>query len=177
MQNLKEFAAHIASKKDVKRAYKPRGLYSDKYLNGKVVVVGGGASYHGAPVLAATAASNTLAALRVGAGYAITCVPKSIELAVRKTSPNLVVRALTGQYLNSRDLEILKTVTKRASSIVIGPGLGRSSETLNTIRSEFLKITEVNNAEQQGKGGKHRQDVRRQLRAGYREECENDGRP
>ncbi len=133
MQNLKEFAKYLASKKDVRLAYRQREPYSDKFLNGEVVVIGGGASYHGAPVMAATAANNTLAALRVGAGYAITCVPKSIELAVRKASPNLVVRPLTGAYLDSGDLEILKTAAKRAGCIVIGPGLGRSSETLRTV--------------------------------------------
>jgi hydroxyethylthiazole kinase-like uncharacterized protein yjeF len=137
MQESERFAQYIASKKDVKLAYKQRILYSDKYLNGKVVVIGGGTSYHGAPVLAATAAYNTLAALRVGAGYAITCVPKSIALAVRKISPNLIVRPLIGQYLNLQDLETLKTVTKRANSVVIGPGLGRYRETLDAV-AEFI---------------------------------------
>lgn len=122
---------------DVGLAYRPRKLYSDKYMNGKVVVVGGGLSFHGAPVLASTAVNNTLAAMRVGAGYAITCVPKGIEHAVRSASPELVVRALSGDYLDQKDLETLKSVAKRASAIVIGPGLGRFRETLDTVK-EFV---------------------------------------
>ena len=140
MQSLKGFLTHIATKRDLARAYKPRGLHSDKYSNGKVIVVGGSESFHGAPVLAAKAADNTLAALRIGAGYAITCVPKSVELAVRKVSPNLVVKALSGRTLVPKDLKALKDAAERADSIVIGPGLGRSKATLYAL-SKFIDYT------------------------------------
>lgn len=134
MQALKGISAHLAGRRDLVAASRARYLYSNKYSNGKVVVVGGGESFHGAPVLASVAANNTLAALRVGAGYAITCVPKSVELAVRKVSPNLIVRALGGRNLGSKDLRILKDASGRADAVVIGPGLGRSDGTLRTIR-------------------------------------------
>jgi NAD(P)H-hydrate epimerase len=96
--------------------------------------VGGSEQFHGAPVLASVAANNTLAALRIGAGYSITCVPKSVVLAVREVSPNLIVRALGGENLGPDDLKILEDVSNRAQAVVIGPGLGKSSSTLYTIR-------------------------------------------
>ena len=129
----KKFSVHAASRRDLLLASKRRKLYSDKYSNGKVVVIGGSESFHGAPVLASEAADNTLAALRVGAGYAITCVPKSIETAVRKVSPELVVRALNGRNLGMKDVKFLEGIAKRADAVVIGPGLGRSKETLHAV--------------------------------------------
>ena len=138
METPKGFSVHLAGKRDLALASMPRSMHSDKYSNGKVVVVGGGETFHGAPVLASKAADYTLSALRVGAGYAITCVPKSIAVAVRKVSPNLVVRALSGSNLNSDDLKILDEAARRANSVVIGPGLGRHAGTLRTI-AKFME--------------------------------------
>ncbi len=130
---MEKLFGHNANRRDLILASKKRSAYSDKYSNGKVVVIGGSESFHGAPVLASRAADNTLAALRVGAGYAITCVPKGIETAVRKVSPELVVRTLSGKNLNPKDLKSLEKISERAGAIVIGPGLGRSRGTLSTI--------------------------------------------
>ena len=137
---LKGLEKHAANRKDLLKAVRKRGLYSDKYSNGKVIIIGGSSSYHGAPALASMAASNTIAALRTGAGYAITCVPKSIALAVRKTSPNIIVKALSGKNLNAKDFETLMSVSRRSNAIVIGPGLGREKGTLKTI-ARFIDYT------------------------------------
>ena len=131
--HYKTLKKHNASRRDLVLASKERRPYSDKYSNGKVVVIGGSESFHGAPVLASKAADNTLAALRVGAGYAITCVPKGIETAVRRVSPELVVRALYGKNLNMKSIKALDGIAKRADAVVIGPGLGRRSGTLHAI--------------------------------------------
>ncbi len=123
----------IAGMRDLRLAATPRGLYSDKRRNGRILVIGGSSRFHGAPVLVSNAAYLTLAAMRTGTGYAITCVPKSIVSPVRKLSPNLIVRPLSGENLNSRDLQELKGEAQRADCIVIGPGLGRSRATIRTI--------------------------------------------
>ena len=122
-----------AGMKALRLASTPRSLYSDKRQNGRILVIGGSSRFHGAPVLVSNAAYLTLAAMRVGAGYAVTCVPKSILSPVRKLSPNLIVRPLSGENLNSRDLQELKGEAQRADCIVIGPGLGRSRATVRTV--------------------------------------------
>ena len=129
----KNLSGHGANVRDLLIASKKRDPYSDKYSNGKVVVIGGSESFHGAPVLASKAANNTLAALRVGAGYAITCVPKSIEIAVRKVSPELVVKALNGKNLDLNGVKVLAGIAKKADAIVIGPGTGREKGTLHAM--------------------------------------------
>ncbi|EQD33155.1 carbohydrate kinase YjeF related protein, partial [mine drainage metagenome] len=68
---------------DLYLASRPRGLYSSKRNNGSVLIIGGSESFHGAPAMASNAAYSTLASLRVGAGYAVTYVPKSILQPVR----------------------------------------------------------------------------------------------
>ncbi|MDE1854869.1 MAG: NAD(P)H-hydrate dehydratase [Candidatus Micrarchaeota archaeon] len=123
----------VAGMRDLRIAATPRSFYSDKRSNGRVLIVGGSARFHGAPVLATNAAHMTLAALRVGAGYAITCVPKSVVSPVRKLSANLIVRPLSGENINRRDLEALKSEAKRSDCVVLGPGLGRERATINAI--------------------------------------------
>ena len=123
----------IAGVKDLRLAARPRHVYSNKRDNGRILIIGGSSRFHGAPVLVSNAAYMTLAAMRVGTGYAVTCVPKSILSPVRKLSPNLIVRPLSGENLNSRDLQELKGEAQRANCIVMGPGLGRSRATVKTI--------------------------------------------
>ena len=123
----------MAGMKDVRRASIVRNLYSNKHDNGRVLVIGGSSRFHGAPVLVSNAAYMTLAAMRVGTGYAILCVPRSIVSPVRKLSPNLIVRPLSGENLGMRDLRLLKDEAKRSGCIVIGPGLGRSTATIGAI--------------------------------------------
>jgi hydroxyethylthiazole kinase-like uncharacterized protein yjeF len=123
----------VAGEADLKLASRPRSLYGSKLDNGRVLVIGGSSRFHGAPVLVSNAAYLTLAAMRVGAGYAITCVPRSILSPVRKLSPNLIVRPLSGENLNSGDLRELKSESRRADCIVIGPGLGRSRATMKAL--------------------------------------------
>ncbi len=122
-----------AGMKDLRLASAPRKLRSDKRSNGRILIIGGSARFHGAPVLVSNAAYLTLAALRTGTGYAITCVPKSILSPVRKLSPNLIVRPLSGDNVNNRDLGALESEAKRADCIVLGPGLGRSRATVRTL--------------------------------------------
>lgn len=123
----------MAGLRDLRLAATPRKRYSNKRVNGRIVVIGGSSRFHGAPVLVSNAAYITLAAMRVGTGYAITCVPKSIVSPVRKLSPNLIVRPLSGENLGTRDLPELMGEAKRADCVVIGPGLGRSNATMRTL--------------------------------------------
>lgn len=125
---------------DLYLASRPKGLYSSKKDNGSVLIIGGSESFHGAPAMASNAAYSTLASLRVGAGYAMTYVPKGITGAVRSLSPNLIVRSMHGERLGVDDLEAIESAAGRADSVVIGPGIGRSSESLDAAASLISSI-------------------------------------
>ncbi len=123
----------FAGPEDLKAVSRQRHLYSSKRENGRTLIIGGSDRFHGAPVLASNAAYLTLAALRTGIGYAVTCVPKSIVIPVRALSPNIIVRPLTGKNINLRDVSILEKQAKISDSIVVGPGLGREEKSLRAV--------------------------------------------
>ncbi|MDE1825810.1 MAG: NAD(P)H-hydrate dehydratase [Candidatus Micrarchaeota archaeon] len=113
---------------DLKKAFRPRSLYSSKRENGRVVIIGGSERFHGAPILSGLAGYSTLAALRVGIGYAITCVPKYDLKVVMGISPNLIVRPLGGDSLQPKDFKMLKDECSKAAAVAIGGGINRRSK-------------------------------------------------
>ncbi len=115
---------------DAYMAYRKRSAFSSKNANGRVLVIGGSGTYHGAPLMAVNAANNVISALRVGAGYAIACLPKRVADAARVLTVNIIVKDLTGEKLVNADLAMLKNEVARANAVVVGPGLGRDDETL-----------------------------------------------
>ncbi|MCL5105960.1 MAG: NAD(P)H-hydrate dehydratase [Candidatus Marsarchaeota archaeon] len=130
---IKNFASIIDSKiplsaelltgdGDVVIATEARSINANKYSNGAVLVVGGSEKYHGAPMLAGLAAENALAALRSGSGYATVIVPKSIETAVKKVSPDIIVNAVD---FHDSDTVMKRIIETRHNSLVIGPGSGK----------------------------------------------------
>ncbi len=129
----------VATIFDLRQATKERDLKSSKWDNGMVVVIGGGRYYHGAPALASNAAHTMLAALRTGAGYAVSYVPKRVATAVRNVSPNVIVKTFSKDSLMASDLKAIKEGTIRAGSVVVGPGLGNESKTAGAI-TELIKM-------------------------------------
>jgi len=95
--------------------------------SGKILVVGGG-PYSGAPALAA------LAALRTGADLVTVAVPEAVADTVAAYSPNLIVRKLSSNVLCPEDLPLLTDLINSSDVLVLGPGLGRASETLEAVR-------------------------------------------
>ena len=93
---------------------------------GRILVIGGG-PYSGAPTLAA------LAALRAGADIVTAAVPASISEIVASFSPNLIVRKLSSNILCPDDLSILPDLINFHDVVVMGMGLGRALETLETV--------------------------------------------
>ncbi|MFX0103928.1 MAG: NAD(P)H-hydrate dehydratase [Candidatus Hodarchaeota archaeon] len=99
---------------------------------GKILVIGGSKNYSGAP------AYVSLAGINFGIDLVITYVPEVIANVLRSFSPNMIVRANKGNWLNIEALEELTELIKWADSIVIGPGLGIEKETENLL-VELLK--------------------------------------
>jgi len=108
-----------------------RDSSADKRSYGHVFVVGGSRSYPGAVLMA------VLAALRSGVGLVTAFVPESLVAAFAAQAPEAMWvgwpetaqggLALEGQYLITARIG-------RATSLVIGPGLGREKETLALVR-------------------------------------------
>ncbi|MEM3204844.1 MAG: NAD(P)H-hydrate dehydratase [Candidatus Micrarchaeaceae archaeon] len=101
-----------------------RGLFADKNANGRVLLVGGGKIYLGAVVAA------SIAALRTGAGYAVTYVPRHHAAAARRLSTNTIIKPMAGDRLSEADLPELKEELKKANALVIGMGLGTERESV-----------------------------------------------
>jgi len=113
---------------DVLISIKERKPISHKGDYGRIVIVGGSKDYSGAPALAA------LAALKTGADLAIIIAPKTVSQAIRSFSPNLIVREYEGEFFNENGLKVALNEIKKADSIIIGPGLSLTEETVkNTL--------------------------------------------
>nr|MDO8134748.1 NAD(P)H-hydrate dehydratase [Candidatus Njordarchaeum guaymaensis] len=117
---------------DVRHAVKPRMKHFHKGDFGKILVIGGGDQYSGAPYLSA------LAALKAGAGLTIIAAPSSVSGVIRKFSPLLIVRELPGKVFSLEAMPIVDELLGWASSIVIGPGLGLNENTKKAF-TEVLK--------------------------------------
>ncbi|MBU4075462.1 MAG: NAD(P)H-hydrate dehydratase [Euryarchaeota archaeon] len=104
-----------------------RPATSHKGDAGRVLVIGGGA-YSGAPALAA------LAALRAGADIVTVAAPKSVSNIIASFSPNLIVRALSGDRLVEEDIHVISELIKKHDVVVIGMGLGTEGATLEAVK-------------------------------------------
>ena len=108
----------------------PRTPGSTKFSSGEVVVVGGSRGLTGAVSMAA------LAAIRSGAGYAKVVVPADLEpiFEVKLTEVmSVACPSVDGHLAAGADQAVLEAA-ERAACVVLGPGLGRSSEALALAR-------------------------------------------
>ncbi len=103
-----------------------RDPQSHKGDHGEVLVVGGG-PYTGAPALAAQAA------LRAGTDLVTVACPDSVAGAVQGYSENLIVRPLEGERLTPAHVGRITSLAAERDTLVIGPGLGRDSATLDAV--------------------------------------------
>ncbi|UCD01649.1 MAG: NAD(P)H-hydrate dehydratase [Promethearchaeota archaeon] len=90
---------------------------------GKILIIGGSKNYAGAPAYA------SLTGINFGIDLVITYVPEVIADVLRSFSPNMIVRANKGNWLNINALEDITELIKWADSVLIGPGLGIEKET------------------------------------------------
>lgn len=109
----------------------PRASREQHKGEGGIVLIVGGGPYTGAPAVAG------LSALRAGADLAIILTPRRAWPIVAGYSPNLVVRPLNRDDLDFDDPENRVTLNlwlKKASSVVIGPGLGLMGSTMRSVQ-------------------------------------------
>jgi hydroxyethylthiazole kinase-like uncharacterized protein yjeF len=110
--------AHSLVSDDILRLVPRRGEGDTKYTAGSVLVVGGSPGFTGAACLAAEAA------FRSDAGYVAVCVPAA-SLPVMET---LLIEAVKAPR------ERIDELVGRASSLAVGPGLGRAEEEQALVR-------------------------------------------
>jgi ADP-dependent NAD(P)H-hydrate dehydratase len=115
----------------IKKLVIPRLRSSKKGDNGIVLIAGGSRRYHGAPILA------SMAALRSGTDLVYTAVPRSIIVAVRCYSPNIIALPLPDDKLTVGSVNrLIRMIPKKADSAAIGMGMSiaKSEALLSLIR-------------------------------------------
>lgn len=95
---------------------------SRKGENGRVIVVGGSAVYHGAPVHSARGAQA------VGIDLLYLALPKAIVPSVRSMSPDFIVFPLPDYKLTRGSARRLLNWLPQVDAAVIGPGLEKPTE-------------------------------------------------
>lgn len=116
-------AEEMAGPGDVEQAIPARGIDSHKGENGRLAVIGGSSEFRGAPALSA------LSALKTGADLVEVIAPRKTADVISSFSPDLIVRKFEGENFNQNGAEKAKKVLNRADAVIVGPGLGLSSET------------------------------------------------
>lgn len=102
---------------------KNRKTNAHKGQFGRILVIGGSKNYSGAP------AFSSLTCIHFGCDLVITYTPQVIADVIRSYSPNMIVRASPGDWLNDNAFEELRWLIDWANTIIIGPGLGEEKET------------------------------------------------
>ncbi|MDL2246049.1 NAD(P)H-hydrate dehydratase [Methanobrevibacter sp. OttesenSCG-928-K11] len=100
-----------------------RGIYSHKGNNGKLLIVGGSKDYSGAPAIAG------LAAISSGSDLVYVTSPDPASLAIKATSPDLIVKGLKGDYLTLDNLDEILEYVDKVDAVLIGPGASLNEET------------------------------------------------
>lgn len=113
----------LTSNKDIEKATPSIGMHSNKYSRGSVLIIVGSGKYTGAMKLAASAASEALAALRTESGYVTIAGPKKIISSAASISSVFVIRELSGPV--RKQLSDIKSI--RHDAMVFGPGLEPSN--------------------------------------------------
>lgn len=131
---------HLITPKNVAPFFSPRRRSVHKGDLGHVLVVGGSRGLVGAPVLAARAA------LRAGAGLVNLVVPDSIySIASSLAGPEVMVHSLKDRgkgYFNPSSFSEVKSLLSSATTVVLGPGIGRAVETQSFVK-ELIRSSPV----------------------------------
>ncbi len=123
---------------DVKHRIPNKPSTAHKGIGGRVAVIGGSELYTGAPALAG------LAALRSGSDLAFIYTGKTSSRVIAGFDPDLIVRACPQDHLTPDCVEVYKEEWKRATSIILGPGLGLHEDTFEAVNAILDMALEEN---------------------------------
>ncbi|MBU7032547.1 MAG: NAD(P)H-hydrate dehydratase [Theionarchaea archaeon] len=106
---------------------------SHKGDNGRILIVGGSETYHGAPIYAGLAAS-----LLVDLVF-IAC-PASVATIIREATPDFIVHSLSSEFMVPEDVPRVLHSARNCDAILIGPGLGTEKETVEACKTLFSSL-------------------------------------
>lgn len=132
-------AVSVPTAGDIAGIIPVRQADSNKGSGGRVLVISGSRDYVGAPVLV------SMAAYRIGAGLVQLAVPTSIQLTVAAHVLEPIYLPLP-EYdgrVCSESLSLITHSLPSAAAVVLGPGLGLSSETVSFVSSLVLDTKEL----------------------------------
>lgn len=139
METASDYKPQKISKPLVKQIFSlfiKRSAESHKGQNGRVLVIGGGSDFYGAPVLAG------LAALHGGVDLIYLLVPKNIAERVSCVAgADFIVRSHDGESFNREGLAKALALTPQLDAIVIGPGISPAAETNECIADLLRQVT------------------------------------
>ena len=118
----------LAGPGDALLTTKSRPSESHKGDFGRLLVVGGSETFSGAPTFVAQAA------LRTGVDLAYVGAPERTAYAISGLSPDLITVKLEGSHVGPDNVAALKSLTESCNAVVIGPGLGLHSDTVQAVR-------------------------------------------
>jgi hydroxyethylthiazole kinase-like uncharacterized protein yjeF len=124
----------VATADQIKTWLPKRPQDAHKGTFGRAMIVAGSANYTGAAILSAKAA------LRAGAGLVTLAIPNSLHSAVVAAIPEATYLLLphTMGVVNEQALGILKENWQGYQAMLIGPGLGNTSESQAFLNELFL---------------------------------------
>ncbi|MDI6642716.1 MAG: NAD(P)H-hydrate dehydratase [Candidatus Hodarchaeaceae archaeon] len=120
-------AKYRTNKRDVLAVLPKRRPESHKGDYGRLLIVGGGSRYVGAPALAG------LAALRSGVDLAIIAAPEKTAWTINSFSPDLITVKLPCRDLESSAFSELWGELERSTAVVVGPGVGTLAKTRDAV--------------------------------------------
>lgn len=129
---IPEEASRYAGPGDVVVHLPERRTEAHKGEHGRVLIIGGSAEYHGAPLLSA------FAALNAGVDVVYLAVPEVNFEATRGFSPEFIVRKYRGEYFSAEAISEIEALLGGVDCVLIGPGLGVREETSRGV-VELLK--------------------------------------
>ncbi len=121
---------------DVLMSIPPREIGSHKGKNGKILIIGGGSQYSGAPALTA------LSSLNAGVDLATVAAPKETANIINTFSPNLITQEFLGENLNPEALPKIIESLPDNDAVLLGPGLGKSKETEEAVIELLHELVE-----------------------------------
>lgn len=107
---------------------------SHKGDNGKVLVIGGNAHFHGAPILCALGAEHS------GVDLVFPMLPPCHAQVARTYSLNFIVHYFAETHLTNVDVLPILDMSEKVDVVVIGPGLGKEKETQKAVKTILHKL-------------------------------------
>ena len=104
-----------------------RDSSSHKGDNGKVAIIGGSLSMHGAPLFAALAAEKS------GVDLLYVCLPRCHAEVAKNTSLNFQVHPFIKDAVSAKDVEPILELLATMDTVVIGPGVAKDPASITVL--------------------------------------------